>query len=78
MKGMGDNYFGDTFVAEYFKSGQGYSSGFEAIQKAYKKTYDAIETAKKVNDQRTINNLQSTFKRLDTAMDAFDCFIIIS
>ena len=70
-KGLGSDLFDDTFVATYFKSGQGYSAGFEAIQKAYKKTYDAIETAKKVNDQRTINNLQSTFKRLDTAMDAF-------
>lgn len=70
-KGMGDNYFGDTFVAEYFKSGQGYSSGFEAIQKAYKKTYDAIEAAKKVNDQRTIANLTKTFNQLDMAMDAF-------
>lgn len=70
-KGLGDNYFGDTFVAEYFKSGQGYSSGFEAIQKAYKKTYDAIETAKKVNDQKTVANLTKTFNQLDTAMDAF-------
>lgn len=70
-KGLGDNYFSDTFVAEYFKSGQGYSSGFEAIQKAYKKTYDAIEAAKKVNDQRTIANLTKTFNQLDMAMDAF-------
>lgn len=70
-KGLGDNFFGDTFVAEYFKSGQGYSSGFEAIQKAYKKTYDAIETAKKVNDQKTVSNLTKTFNQLETAMDAF-------
>ena len=70
-KGLGDNFFGDTFVAEYFKSGHGYSSGFEAIQKAYKKTYDAIETAKKVNDQKTVSNLTKTFNQLETAMDAF-------
>ena len=70
-KGLGDNFFGDTFVAEYFKSGQGYSSGFEAIKKAYKKTYDAIETAKKVNDQKTVSNLTKTFNQLETAMDAF-------
>lgn len=70
-KGLGDNFFGDSFVGEYFKAGQGYSSGFEAIQKAYKKTYDAIETAKKVNDQKTISNLTKTFNQLDTAMDAF-------
>lgn len=70
-KGLSDNFFDDTFVAEYFKSGQGYSSGFEAIKKAYKKTYDAIETAKKVNDQKTVANLTKTFNQLDTAMDAF-------
>lgn len=70
-KGLGEDFFGDSFVGEYFKAGQGYSSGFEAIQKAYKKTYDAIETAKKVNDQKTISNLTKTFNQLDTAMDAF-------